>query len=111
MTAYLVVAVACLVAAVALGARRLRRKIAVVTVRGLSMQPTLNAGDRLLIRRVSADRLRTGQIVVIERPHQDGASARPAAELAPGRTRLADQEAGRPAGRADADAHAHGTRP
>lgn len=75
MTGYLLVASACLAGAAAIGARRLRRKIAVVTVRGLSMQPTLNAGDRLLIRRVSADRLRTGQIVVIERPDQDGASA------------------------------------
>jgi signal peptidase I len=75
VTAYLLAGLACLAGAAAIGARKLRRKIAVVTVRGLSMQPTLNAGDRLLIRRVSADRLRTGQIVVIERPHQDGASA------------------------------------
>lgn len=75
MTAYPLVGLACLAAAAAVGARTLRRTIAVVTVRGLSMQPTLKAGDRLLIRRVSADRLRTGQIVVIERPQQDGASA------------------------------------
>ena len=76
MTAYLLVALACLVGATAIGARKLRRMIAVVTVRGLSMQPTLNSGDRLLIRRVSADRLRTGQIVVIDRPHLDGTPAR-----------------------------------
>ena len=75
MRTYLAVAVACLAGVAALGARTLRRKIAVVTVRGLSMQPTLQAGDRLLIRRVGADRLRTGQIVVIERPRQDAAAA------------------------------------
>jgi signal peptidase I len=74
VTGYLLVASACLAGAAAVGARRLRRKIAVVTVRGLSMQPALNAGDRLLIRRVRADRLRTGQIVVIERPDAGGAS-------------------------------------
>ncbi len=73
MTRYLLVAAACLAGAAAIEGRRLRRTIAVVTVRGLSMQPTLNAGDRLLIRRVRADRLRTGQIVVIERPAGGGA--------------------------------------
>jgi signal peptidase I len=66
---------ACLAGAAAVGARRLRRKLAVVTVRGLSMQPTLKAGDRLLIRRVRAERLRTGQIVVIDRPDAGGPSA------------------------------------
>jgi signal peptidase I len=75
VTGYLLVASACLAGAAAVGARRLRRKLAVVTVRGLSMQPTLKAGDRLLIRRVRADRLRTGQIVVIDRPDAGGPSA------------------------------------
>jgi signal peptidase I len=74
VTAYPLVALACAGAA-AVGARALRRRFAVVTVRGRSMQPTLNAGDRLLIRRAGADRLRTGQIVVIERPGGDGAPA------------------------------------
>ena len=64
MTAYPLVALACLAGA-ALGGHALRRKVAIVTVRGRSMQPALKAGDRLLIRRVSAGRLRTGQIVVI----------------------------------------------
>jgi signal peptidase I len=76
VTRHLLVASACAALAAALGARRLRRKIAVVTVRGLSMQPALHAGDRLLIRRVrAADRLRAGQIVVIERPDAGGGPA------------------------------------
>jgi signal peptidase I len=75
VTRSLLVASACLAGAAAIGASRLRRKLAVVTVRGLSMQPTLKAGDRLLIRRVRADRLRTGQIVVIDRPDAGGPSA------------------------------------
>jgi signal peptidase I len=61
-----------LAVAAVVGARGLRRSVAVVTVRGLSMQPTLNAGDRLLIRRVTPGRLRTGQIVVIDRPAEAG---------------------------------------
>lgn len=61
-----------LAVAAVVGARGLRRSVAVVTVRGLSMQPTLNAGDRLLIRRVTQARLRTGQIVVIDRPAYAG---------------------------------------
>ena len=88
MNGYLLVASACLAGAAAVGARGLRRRIAVVTVRGLSMQPTLNAGDRLLIRRVRADRLRTGQIVVIERPDAGRASA--------GRASARRASAGRP---------------
>jgi signal peptidase I len=61
-----------LAAVAVVGARRLRRSVALVTVRGLSMEPALNAGDRLLIRRVTAGRLRTGQIVVIDRPAEAG---------------------------------------
>ena len=73
MSAYPLVALACLVGA-ALSGRALRRRIAIVTVRGRSMQPALTAGDRLLIRRVSPGRLRTGQIVVIEGNREDGTS-------------------------------------
>ena len=73
MSAYPLVALACLVGA-ALSGRALRRRIAIVTVRGRSMQPALTAGDRLLIRRVSPGRLRTGQIVVIEGTREDGTS-------------------------------------
>jgi signal peptidase I len=74
VTAYPLVALACLAGA-ALSGRALRRKIAIVTVRGRSMQPALTAGDRLLIRRVSPERLRTGQIVVIAGTREDGTSA------------------------------------
>lgn len=65
------------VAAVALvagtAARLLRQRLAVVAVAGLSMQPTLAPGDRVLIRRVPAGRVQVGQIVVIEEPGDDGA--------------------------------------
>jgi signal peptidase I len=55
-----------------------RRWIAIVTVAGLSMQPALAAGDRVLVRRTNIDRVRRGQIVVIEKPDADGAwPARP----------------------------------
>jgi signal peptidase I len=70
--------IACLVTAVtllptaALGMRALRRRIAVVTVQGASMQPALRTGDRVLIRRATAGRLRTGQIVVMEHPRHGG---------------------------------------
>lgn len=74
MTAYPLVALACLAGA-ALSGRALRRRIAIVTVRGRSMQPALTAGDRLLIRRVRPERLRTGQIVVIAGAREDGTSA------------------------------------
>lgn len=46
----------------------LRWLFAVITVDGLSMQPTLNHGDRLLVRRTSAARIRSGQIVLVQRP-------------------------------------------
>jgi signal peptidase I len=67
------------VAAVALvagaAAHLLRRRLAVVAVVGVSMQPTLAPGDRLLIRRVPVSRVQVGQIVVIEKPGDDGAWA------------------------------------
>ncbi|HEY6313853.1 MAG TPA: S26 family signal peptidase [Streptosporangiaceae bacterium] len=54
-------------------ARILRRRIAVVAVIGPSMQPALTAGDRVLIRRARISDLRPGQIVVFEKPGDDGA--------------------------------------
>jgi signal peptidase I len=51
---------------------RLRRRMAVVTVDGDSMWPTFAPGDRVLVRRTGADRLRRGQVVVIEQPGEDG---------------------------------------
>lgn len=69
MIRYALAALAVLAVAVMV-ARWLRRRVAVVTVSGLSMHPTLNSGDRVLVRRSSISQLRTGQIVVIERPGQ-----------------------------------------
>ncbi len=51
----------------------LRRHYAAVTVRGLSMQPTLRDGDRVLVRRVPPGRLRVGDVVVA-RPGRSGGS-------------------------------------
>jgi signal peptidase I len=48
--------------------RLLRRRLFVVTVRGLSMRPTLQPGDRLLARRVPLARVRVGQVVVVAAP-------------------------------------------
>ena len=45
----------------------LHRRYAVVDVRGASMEPTLRHGDRVLVRRIRHGRVRTGDIVVIER--------------------------------------------
>jgi signal peptidase I len=43
----------------------LRLSWLVITVQGPSMRPTLQPGDRLLVRRQSARQVRTGQIVVL----------------------------------------------
>jgi signal peptidase I len=49
----------------------LRRRVALVTVAGPSMLPTLADGDRLLVRRVRLADLAVGQIVVFQRPQDD----------------------------------------
>jgi signal peptidase I len=43
----------------------LRRQLLVVTVDGISMQPTYSPGDRLLVRRVRPGAIRRGQVVVV----------------------------------------------
>lgn len=68
-------AVAALAGAAALAV--LRRRLAVITVEGRSMEPALHSGDRVLVRRVPLDRVRRGDIVVIEQPAPG--SRRPAA--------------------------------
>lgn len=46
----------------------IRRRTVVITVKGVRMRPTLGAGDVLIGRRVRGSRLRSGQVVVIEKP-------------------------------------------
>ncbi|GIH02771.1 S26 family signal peptidase [Rhizocola hellebori] len=50
----------------------LRRRLLVVTVDGPSMEPTYHQGDRVVVRRRHAAQLRLGDVVVIERPDDDG---------------------------------------
>lgn len=68
MIEYLATALVALLGAATIGAHVVRRKVAVVTVSGPSMEPTLSHGDRVLIRRVTGNGLRTGQIVVFMTP-------------------------------------------
>ena len=49
-----------------------RRRLAVVEVAGPSMQPALSSGDRVLVRRARMSELRSGLVVVVERPRPDG---------------------------------------
>jgi signal peptidase I len=55
----------------------LRRRFLAITVEGRSMEPTLRAGDHLLVRRIRLACVRHGQVVVIEIPDPP---ARPASE-------------------------------
>ncbi|WP_086662437.1 S26 family signal peptidase [Lentzea kentuckyensis] len=43
----------------------LRSRLLVVTVHGVSMEPTYRSGDRLLVRRAGLNRVRAGQVVVV----------------------------------------------
>ncbi|HZR49613.1 MAG TPA: S26 family signal peptidase [Streptosporangiaceae bacterium] len=52
--------------------RLVRRNLAVVEVTGPSMQPALSSGDRVLVRRAGMSELRSGLVVVVERPLPDG---------------------------------------
>src|ERR1700722_18942118 len=65
--------VAAVIAVAAAGVYGLRRQIAVVSVIGQSMQPTLAPGDRVLVRRAGIGKIRAGQVIVIEKPGDDGA--------------------------------------
>jgi signal peptidase I len=44
-----------------------RRRLAVVTVQGVSMMPALREGERVLVRRTPGAAVRTGQLVVFQR--------------------------------------------
>ena len=45
------------------------RRLVVVDVQGPSMEPTLYDGDRVLVRRTPLTAVRTGDLVVVARPH------------------------------------------
>jgi signal peptidase I len=64
----LFISVAAGVAVFGLLAAFAQRRLVLVTVRGWSMAPTLDHGDRLLARRARGAAVRPGQIVVIELP-------------------------------------------
>ncbi len=69
---------AAVVAALSLGLLVRARRLVVVDVRGPSMEPTLYDGDRVLVRRVPLTAVRTGDVVVVARPHSaDFAAAEP----------------------------------
>ena len=51
----------------------LRTGYVVVLVRGPSMRPTYRQGERVLLRRTTAGKLRRGQVVVVTGVSEDGA--------------------------------------
>jgi signal peptidase I len=63
---------ACLLLSGLAGIMLLRRRLAVVTIAGHSMLPAFLDGDRVLVRRAGLDDLRVGQVIVFERPGNDG---------------------------------------
>ena len=67
MTAVVVVLAIAVVATVA-GLAVARRRFVAVTVTGLSMEPTLHPGDRVLVRRAGVGAVHPGQVVVLGVP-------------------------------------------
>ncbi|MER7280077.1 signal peptidase I [Dactylosporangium sp. NPDC000244] len=66
MTALLLALALALVAVTAAtGLVLLRRRFVAITVSGLSMRPTLDPGDRVLVRRAVLGTVRRGQVVVL----------------------------------------------
>ncbi|MEV6912665.1 S26 family signal peptidase [Amycolatopsis sp. NPDC051071] len=63
---YVLFAVAMVIVVAVAWLLMLRRRLIVVTVHGVSMEPTYVAGDRLLVRRSRLERVRTGQVVVVQ---------------------------------------------
>ncbi|WP_327353694.1 signal peptidase I [Streptomyces sp. NBC_01304] len=59
-------------AAALAAAFHVRRSYVVVTVSGRSMSPTLHDGDRIVVRRRTADRLSRGDVVVLRPPDITG---------------------------------------
>jgi signal peptidase I len=72
-----------------LAAARLRSSLVAVRVVGISMQPTLLEGERVLVRRTTAAEVRRGQLVVFAHPPTP---SRPAFSRPP---TLVDQTRGR----------------
>ncbi len=68
-----------------LGILLVRRRLAIVEVCGPSMQPSLTTGDRVLLRRAEMGDLRSGLVVVVEKPQPDGGWAGPLPDWPPGR--------------------------
>ena len=56
------------VATAVVAVRWLRTRLLVVTVRGWSMAPTYQHGDRVLVRRRPPHRVRRGEVVVVDLP-------------------------------------------
>ena len=54
-----------------LGGGLVRRRLAVVEVPGLRMEPVLSSGDRVLVRRARLSELRPGLVAVVEMPQLD----------------------------------------
>ncbi|MBD0746624.1 hypothetical protein BG418_33880 [Streptomyces sp. CBMA152] len=63
--------IAAMTAAVCVAALRARLRYLTVDVVGISMEPALRYGDRLLVRRIPLRRLRTGDVVVVALPGPD----------------------------------------
>ncbi|HEX4816864.1 MAG TPA: S26 family signal peptidase [Nonomuraea sp.] len=61
-------AVIAVIAVIVVAAVVVRRRIVVVTVSGTSMTPTLQPGEKLLVRRCGITALKVGDIVVLEPP-------------------------------------------
>lgn len=66
MTRVVVLAAAAVIVALVGWGLVQRRRLLVVTVHGVSMEPTYSSGDRLLVRRSRLDRVRTGEVVVVQ---------------------------------------------
>lgn len=78
----LAVAAAVLLAACVAGIMLARQWFALITVAGVSMEPTLRPGDQVLVRRHAAKALRVGAIVVFREPGGQHRPGTPASGLA-----------------------------
>ncbi|MFI6786655.1 signal peptidase I [Nonomuraea sp. NPDC050383] len=73
------------VAVAVVGALLARRRYVVVTVEGPSMAPTLDDGDRVLVRRRTIDQVSRGDVVVLEPPPDPAGRVLPGPPGADGR--------------------------